>query len=264
MLLEELEVSFVEALYAMALGMPRVLTALAVLPFLSPQIVGGTARSLVALSFSLVMVPATLNSLAGQEVSGGVMLLLLPKEMLIGAILGFLTAVPFWVAAGLGGLMDIQRGTMAATLFTPLFQDQTSPLGVLLVQAAAVLFLSGAGVLMFLEALYQSYWLWPVWSFTPGWSEGGEAIFISQFQAILYWIVVLGAPTLILVLLIDVVMGLLNRFVPEINVFFLAFPFKALIVLFVLAVYAGVFTETISREFFNRQDWLLPLFEILS
>lgn len=264
MQLEALDVSFTDALYAMALGMPRVLAALAVLPFLSPQLLGGTTRSIVALSLSLVMLPVTLGAVASANLSPGIMLLLLPKEMLIGAILGFLAAVPFWVAAGLGRLMDIQRGAMAATMFTPLFRDAASPLGMLLIQAAAVLFLSGAGILLFLETLYQSYALWPIWSVGPSWTDGAETMLASQFQNILYWIVLLGAPTLILVLLIDVLMGLLNRFVPEINVFFLAFPFKGALVLFVLVVYAGVFTDTLNREFFSRPDWLHPLFEILS
>lgn len=255
--------TFFEALYAVTLTLPRLLAALSVLPFLSRQLIGGSIRGSIALVLATLVVPLTFRDLAGAQLSVGQALLLLPKEILIGMVLGFLAAVPFWIAAGLGRLIDLQRGALTATLLTPLFRDPVSPVAVVLTQAAAVLFLSGTGILLFLETLYRSYTVWPVASWAPGWHAGGEGLLIAQIQTVLYWVVVLGAPVLILVFLVDLLMGILNRFVPELNVFFLAFPFKGVVAMFVLAVYAGVLMETLNREFMARADWLSTLFLVL-
>ncbi len=255
--------TFFELLYAAMLTLPRLLAALTVLPFLSPKLIGGSIRASLALVLATLVIPLTFRDMAGAQLTIGQALLLLPKEILIGMVLGFLTAVPFWIAAGLGRLIDLQRGALTATLLTPLFRDPISPIAVLLTQAAAVLFLSGAGLMLFLEALYRSYTVWPVASWAPGWHTGAEQLLIAQFQILLYWVVVLGAPALILVFLVDLLMGILNRFVPELNVFFLAFPFKGVVCMFVLAVYAGVIMETLNREFMARPDWLSTLFLVL-
>ena len=257
------DISPEQVLYAAIVTLPRIFVAMTVLPFLSPQIVTGTVRGLLGFALVLIVMPLTYVRLDGLTLQPTLLLFLIPKEILIGLVLGFITAIPFWVAAGLGRLLDVQRGSMTATMFTPLYQDAVSPLGTLFVQALTVLFFTTAGVHLFLTALYESYLIWPVHHVGPGFAAGGADLVAALFQSVFYWIAVLAAPMIILVLLIDLLMGVLNRFVPEINVFFLAFPFKACIVLFVLVVYADTLMGAFAREWITHPNWFSPLQQIL-
>lgn len=257
------EISPEQVLYAAILTLPRIFVAMTVLPFLSPAIISGTVRGLLAFALVILVIPLTYMHLERMTLQPALLLFLLPKEILIGLILGFLAAIPFWVAAGLGRLMDMQRGSFMATMFSPAFQDAASPLGTLFTQAVTVVFFTTAGVHLFLGALYESYLVWPVHHVAPGFAEGGANLVADLFQSIFYWIAVLGAPLIILVLLIDLLMGILNRFIPEVNVFFLAFPFKAALVMFVLVIYADILMGGFAREWLNNEGWFRPLQQIL-
>jgi len=252
-----------QVLYAAILTLPRVMVAMMILPFLSSQVLRGSIRWTVSFALIVVAIPNTYMHLEGASLSPWLVFTLLPKEVLIGALIGFLTAVPFWIASSLGQLIDFQRGSMAATMTAPTFQDRTSPMGVLFTQAVTVLFFSSMGVHLFLGALYESYNSWPVMEASPDFPSSGMLLIIHAFQSIFYWLVVLGAPMLILVLVIDLLMGVLNRFVPQINVFFLALPFKAILVVLLLVAYVDTLMHAFAREWILNPGWLLPVQDVL-
>ena len=89
------------------------------------------------------------------------------KEIALGLILGYVSGLVFWIAEGTGFFIDNQRGSSMAEVQDPVSDSSTSPFGLLLTKIVAVLFFVGGGSHAFLILLYESYRLWPVFSYFP-------------------------------------------------------------------------------------------------
>jgi type III secretion protein T len=108
--------------------------------------------------------------------------------------------------------------------------------------------------------LFASYAAWPVVSFWPQVADPKFALFfLRQVDLIMYYTVLLAAPVVMLTFLTDLGLGLINRFAPQLNVFFLAMPIKSGLAIFVLVIY---FT-TLMDQFSNRFVIIHKLIHIL-
>ncbi len=247
----------------MGLSFPRILVIFWVLPFLSESIFQGMVRNVFAFCMIMVVFPLVKASVPPEGVSITIGFMLLIKEVFIGLAIGFIVALPFWAAASMGFMIDTQRGAFVATLFSPFFGSRVSPLGTLLLQSLAVLFFISGGFLIMLKGIYQSYIFWPPLDFFPRLDLSATKYFVAQFQWHIYVAVLLAAPISILLFVIDFSMGMINRFVPQLNVFFLSLPIKGVTAIFLLAVYfvtlTGYFESHFNKLFesFYELDGLL-------
>ncbi len=243
-------------LVAIILSVTRLAAVMAIVPFLSEALISRALRSLFAVSLAVIVVPLVYMQLPPDGVGPTDAFILIPKEILLGLFFGFLAGIPFWVAASVGRMMDIQRGAFTASMYTPVYRDQASIMGSLFAQAATVLLFTTGGFLLLIDAIYASYSIWPVLSWVPNLDPDGLQQALEYFQNIMLWTFILASPCIIVVFLIDLVMGLLNRFVPEINVFFLALPFKGLGVFFIMAVYMTTVVDYITTQFVTGEEWI--------
>jgi type III secretion protein T len=89
-----------------------------------------------------------------------------------------------------------------------------------------------------------------------------ETFFASQLDVIMYGIAVLGAPMLIICFLVDFGMGMMNRFAPQLNVFFLSMPIKSGLSMVLLIIYWSVLF-TVLKQGLKEQQLLLETFKEL-
>ena len=247
------------ALLAITLSMPRIMLVLWLLPFLGESILPGSLRNIFGFSLGLIAIPAIYAEIPPEGVAILSALGLLAKEAFIGLLLGFSVAILFWVAVSMAFLIDSQRGATMASILLPSFGGQVSLLGSLFVQYMAVLFFITGGFLIMLKVIYYSYDLWPVLSFFPQINNSMMSYVSGQFQWLAYLTVFLAAPLLILMFLIDFTLGLVNRYVPQLQVFFLSMPIKGLAAIFILSIYLMSLTEYFQDKFLNFFDVLFEL-----
>ena len=82
---------------------------------------------------------------------------------------------------------------------------------------------------------------------------------VGIFAATLHLMAILAAPAVFVMLLVDLGLGLANRFAPQLNVFFLAMPIKSVAALFALGLYFALLFERL-----NDSDLaFLPLRQLL-
>ncbi len=236
-----------------AIASPRLLMVLWMLPFLTESVLQGTFRNVFGFSLVVFTYPGIYLQLPAGGLEVLPMLAIVFKEVFIGAIIGFVAASAFWVAASVGFLIDLQRGAFVATLFTAVFRGQVSPLGSLLLQTLTVLFFISGGFLILLNAVYSSYDFWPILDFFPNINSKLLIYIIEQFQLIAYLSIFLAMPILILMFLIDLIMGFINRFVPQLQVFFLSLPIKGALAIFILILYMNAFGNYFE-EYFRQTD----------
>jgi type III secretory pathway component EscT len=156
--------------------------------------------------------------------------LLLGRELLVGATVGFCAATMFRAAEAAGRLADVARGANLAEVLSPISDERTSPTGDLYLLVAIIVFLELGGLRVFATALARSYEAIPV---------GAAATFAGLHSAaelltacvgkLLESAIGLAAPVVVALWLGDVALGLIGRAAPQIPITFVGMPAKALL-----------------------------------
>jgi len=220
----------------------RVGAAIWIAPFLGGRLVPATVKTGLALLLTAVLFPQVVGTTGA--LAGAPPLLLaavIGKEALVGAALGFVVALVFWAAEAAGRLADTARGANMAEVLVPQTGARSSPLGDLFIQLTLVLFIVLGGHRIFVMTLGNSFSVLPITHFPSAGGLGGFALLCGRLTADLLLIALtLAAPVIAALFLADVTLGVINRFAPQINVFFIAMPAKALLGVAVLALSAGL------------------------
>lgn len=217
--------------------MARLGGAFAICPALSDSMIPGTARRVAVLAFSFLILPQVMAQMPPGEPNYWLFALVALKEALIGFLIGFFGAIPFWVAENVGNLIDNQRGATMGEVYSPLSGTQVSTLGIFFTQIVSTIFFVGGAIFVFLGAIYQSYRLWPVFGSGIAFAPGGDGLMLGTLDAMLQTTVIIAAPVLILMFLATIGLGFVNRTAPQLNVFFLSMPVKSALGIAMLVLY---------------------------
>jgi type III secretion protein T len=213
---------------------PRLAGAFIVLPLLTTDIVPAMIRNIVVASLSLVVFPMVASTLDTDAISAARLPIILAKEVFIGAVLGFCFSIMFWAIEMAGQIIDTKVGATTAQITDPLAGHQTTLTGAFLGRFASWLFIASGGLLVFLDLVLTSYVVWPVHKMLPSLSLDGQAFVVDRVQQMMFLAFILAAPALILMTLVDLGMGIMNKFAQQLNVFQLSMPVKALIAIWML------------------------------
>ena len=241
-----------------AFTVPRMMSALLVSPFFGDQFIQGMARQVVIISLSLMAIPITLQSGVQFPVSGYwplYLLMVLVKEIALGMLIGFCTGLVFWIAEGTGFFIDNQRGSSMAEMFDPMSGGSSSPFGVLFTKVLGVLFFLGGGFFAFLTIMYDSYVTWPVFSYFPAFQPGFAEACLKLMDGIMSLIVTYSAPIIIAMFIAEFGLGLMNRFSPQLNVFFLAMPVKSGIASILIVFYLVFLLGFLKGQLMTPEKW---------
>lgn len=178
------------------------------------------------------------------------------KEVLLGLLLSLPAAVLFWAIASAGELIDLQRGATSASVFNPFFGAVTSPTANLLARFSGVIFFISGGFLAFLSAVLASYEIYPIGQMLPHFAPGAGRAIARVMQDYFAMAVLLGAPFLIVFTLIDMGLGLMNRFVPQLNIFFFSMPVKSALTFFLLIFYTTTLVWLLDRDMLTQETVL--------
>ncbi len=232
-----------EFLMAISSTQPRILALFAVLPIFNPQLVPGMIRLGAAAAVGGLMAPA-LAPVVPEHIAATQMLLMICKEAFIGFALGYAIAIPFWAFEAVGFLIDNQRGASIAATLNPLTGNDSSPLGILFNQAFIVFFFISGGFLLILGILYDSFALWPIYEWVPTFRAQTVPLLIAQLNRMVLLTLLFGAPVIVSMFLAELGLALVSRFVPQLQVFFLAMPIKSALAMMVLMMYAATLFDS--------------------
>lgn len=164
------------------------------------------------------------------------------SELLIGALIGFVTDLLVSGMEFAGSLMDTQAGLSVASLLDPSSGRSMSLLSLLLKWTATMMFLAIDGHHLVLSALMQSFNLLPVGQI-PNFSAG--MLYVARLGTYIFALAVqLSAPILLVVFMVDFGFGMLNKVAEQINVFQMGFQIKPIVsVLVFLAIAPGLVSQ---------------------
>lgn len=168
------------------------------------------------------------------SVSAPEFVLLAIKETIFGLSIGFVTQMIFSAIEMAGNLIDFQVGFSMGSVYDPAMGTQASNYGRTYYWIGiAVFFLLDMHQIV-LEMVIRSYDFIPI-GFADIIKFNPEAIIVI-FAKVFELSINLAAPMIITVLITDVVLGLISRTVPQINVFMLGMPMKSMVSFLVLLV----------------------------
>jgi type III secretion protein T len=242
------------------LSLPRVAAVFTVLPLFGKRTVQGLIRNEFILIMALFVYPLAAPG-EGISVPGGMQYVAIAlKETAIGVTFGFFLGTFFWVAENVGYLIDLQTGTHNLQVFDPLSDHEEGPTAGFMLQFVITLLLAGGGLLTILDLLFDSYRVWPIFDLTPRFNEAFADTVSARADTLFSMTVRFAAPIVILLLLIELGLGLINRFSEHIDVYSLAMPIKSLVAFFVLLVFLSFVYDSLL-VFLSRDNDALRLLE---
>jgi type III secretion protein T len=239
----------------------RMVPLLLMLPFMSRNLVPRTVTFGIAAGLGLVVVPILPDSLVVNVDAG--LLFVIAKEAMVGVIVGFVCAIPFWVMEAVGFIVDNQRGASMAATINPLTGHDTSPVGMLLNMAFITFFFAVGGLAVLLDVIYHGYRLWPPDTFWPVFDLNSGTVIFEQINRLVLLSLLLSSPALVIMFMAELGLALVSRFAPQLQVFFLAMPIKSALGIFVLVIYASTLFEFGADYLRDLRNWTGRLDQVL-
>jgi len=246
-------------LFTLVLG--RLAGIFSAIPLFGGERVPMNIRVLVIFSLTLVCFPVlklAAVTLPGDFIS---LLLLVIAEALIGITLGLVAKAVFGAVEFCGQVIGMQMGFSMSTLFDPTM-GQVPLLAMLQTLIASLLFLTFGAHHLFIKAMVDSYSLIPL----GGWHMSGALL--SYLVTITSGIFILGiklaAPVMVSLLATTVVLGVMARSFPQMNIFVVSMPLNIAIGFLVLGLSLLVFIHTIELSFGAMALQIKSLFRIIS
>ncbi len=183
-------------------------------------------------------------------------ILLISNEAVYGLALGLIVSFIF-AAIKIGGrIVEREMGFAMAEILDPLTGETTQPLSSLLEMIFILLFLSANGHHLLLLVISKSYESFPAGSIptipvlTGGLIQAGSAMLVAGLK--------LSAPILAAFLLLMVVLAILARMVPEINILFISLPMRVGMGFLMMTIFLPFFSSFLT-EFAELMNKLLPV-----
>jgi flagellar biosynthetic protein FliR len=203
-------------------------------------------RALFVLAMAACLV-AALPAIAAPMPTGVVPLVLAAlTELAIGAAMAFGLFTAFGAFQFAGKLLDLQIGFSIGTVFDPVTRAQSPMLGSALNMLALVLFFALDGHHMLMRGVAYSLQRVPPGSLPANWSI---APLVDQFGSMFVFGLVLVAPVVFALLMVDVGLGIVSRTMPQLNIFTVGIPAKIVVGLLIFAGTLTALAPVMARAF---------------
>ncbi len=214
-------------------------------------------RVALTVAMALVLFPAMSQGLTAVSFNPVPFVLFIINETLLGALLGLVSRLIFTAVEYGATVIGYQMGFAAANVFDPTGERQIALISQFQNVFAILIFLAVDGHHLFFRIAIRSYELLP-----PGHLNlSGEAVpFLMELTSRMFSLgVQFSAPVLALLLLSGLILGILARVFPQLNVFLLSFPLNIATAFIVIALTLELASALLRREFDTLGETLVML-----
>ena len=173
-----------------------------------------------------------------------------------GALLGFIANCILQAIEAAGDMINMQMGLSSAMVLDPSTSSQVSIVGKFFTLLAVILFIHVGGVYWLIRGLMKSFEIFPVYATTfPLEQLINQKFLITLTSNVLYIGLQIASPVLLATLGQDIILGIISKTAPQINVFQLSFLFKPVLGATIMIFILPMMIETIM-EYFNSYSSL--------
>ncbi|MCP4923070.1 MAG: flagellar biosynthetic protein FliR [bacterium] len=249
-------------LFSFFLILARMGALLTTLPGTAEKYVPGNVRLLLAFSISLVLTPTLSPKMPGLPSSSFGFFLMISGEMLVGFMIGLLSRTLISALDVAGTVMGFQMSLSNAFVQNPISGQQSSlPSLFLTMTATLLIFMTGLHHLI-LHAFVSSYDLLPSGNFPKAEILFGSMaeLFLNALKSAFVLSLKVSAPLILVGLIFFAAIGLVNRLVPNIQVFFVSMPLHILLGFIVILITITTLIPTFLNFFENTFTQLIEGF----
>jgi type III secretion protein T len=249
--------SFAQLALLAGLASTRVAVAFLLLPIFAPDTVPVMVRNAIFLSLGVLSL-AVQPTVALQDFGTAQWIGLFGKEALLGLALGFGLAAFLWAFEAAGAIVDPKVGVANGQLMDPMSGQQVPLTGALLGRLAGFLFMAGGGFLLFVGVLLESFAIWPLARLSLVPRLEAVSWFEQHLASLMGLALLLAAPALVVMFAVDLTLGLINRFAPQLNLIGISMSLKGLAATAIWMLLLGTLVEAFGAELARRIAAILP------
>ncbi len=228
------------------LVLARVIPLTVISPALGARLIPVKSRLLVAVSLSFVVTTTVESRSFHLNLQSVIM------QIIMGIFMALFTAIPFYALQSVGEWIDINRGETLSAIIVPQLESRTSPLGRLYLLLAIILFFISNSHFVLVEQIAASFKVAPLYSSDLDLLLKTDIqtlldLIKTQIKELFVIVIKLGLPIVFILWISDLVLGLLNRIAPSLQVFFIGLPIKMWIGLALAGLSIGFAIDEITE-----------------
>jgi flagellar biosynthetic protein FliR len=232
-----------EPALAYLLASLRIVAWLFLVPPFAGRSIPSTAKVVLAVGLSFAIAPSVVE--AGVPTGSVELLVTALTQVVIGASLGFVTALLLAAIAAAGSLVDVFGGFALATAFDPLSMQMNTIFGKFHQMLATMLLFSSGGHLVVIGGLLKTFQFLPLGE-TPDF-DATPAILVTAFSMFFLTAVQIALPMIAVLFIADLGLALLTKVAPQMNALNVMFPAKIGLTLLLLGLSFPVLPEASER-----------------
>jgi len=171
-------------------------------------------------------------------------------NVVFGALIGFIASTIFVTMSAAGDMVNLQMGLSASQIFDPMTKEQTSTIGQFFGLLATVLFINAGGLYWMFSAFERGFTVFPLYNTViPLAKILNMNYLIILTSNVLFIGLQIAAPVLIATLAMDIILGVISKTAPQVNVFQLSFLFKPVLGVAILIIIMPLLVNVINNFF---------------
>lgn len=169
-------------------------------------------------------------------------------NMVVGALIGFVAQLILLAIDAGGDMVNMQMGLSSAMVLDPTTSSQVSIVGKCFSMLGLVIFIQLGGVYWLLTALIHSFTIFPLDGTIIPLSQLVNLDLVVELSSnVLFMGLQIASPILLATLGQDIILGVISKTAPQVNVFQLSFLFKpvlgAAIMVWILPMLVNIITD---------------------
>ena len=214
-------------------------------PILNRKEINTTVKLSLAILLTMILTPLVSP---GNPPSGVSPILLWTLNFAVGAIIGYTAQLIILAIEAGGDMINTQMGLSSAMVMDPTTNSQTSILSRMITIMAICIFIEMGGLYWLFNAFIRSFEIFPVYAVhIPLDKIINLDYLVKTTSNVLYMGLQIASPVLLATLGQDIILGVISKTAPQVNVFQLSFLFKpvfgAAILIWILPMLIGVISD---------------------
>lgn len=179
---------------------------------------------------------------------GNSLILSLVLNITVGAMIGYMARLILVAIDAGADMINMQMGLSSAMVLDPTSQGQISILEKYFALLAVLIFIQLGGVYWLIQAFMRSFEIFPIYATSiPLAKVVNMEYLIHMTSNVLYMGLQIASPVLLATLGQDIILGIISKTAPQVNVFQLSFLFKpvfgAAILVWILPMLVNVISD---------------------
>ncbi len=239
----------------------RITSLIVLAPLFGHQTVPLQLKVGLGIFLAFVMFPISQNADVITNLQLFPLVILILQEVIVGLIIGFATGLIFAAVRYAGDLIGFDLGFSFANVFNA-NENQNFPLiGEFLYLFMMLIFLAINGHHFVIQALQLSYQAVPLGSYVI--STAVQFKMIEMVGLVFVIAVKIAAPVIVAGFLVNIVLGILSRMMPQLHIFSLSFPLKIGVGIVALMVTSPLLIYTFKKLLSVFENNIIQLIELM-